>query len=64
MLMRAMGVVYARLSPLLIPLALHPGVCAGLVRLAQALLQSKAAAQRRRLADRESKVAGQLSFSE
>ncbi len=64
MLMRSMGIVYARLSPLLIPLALHPRGGAALVRLAQVLLQSKAAAQRRRLADRESKVAGQLSFSE
>jgi hypothetical protein len=32
--------------------------------MSQALHQSKAAAQRRRLAEREEKVAGQLSFSE
>jgi cytidylate kinase len=48
----------------LLPLVLHPRAAAWLVRIAQMLLQSKAAAQRRRLAERESKVAGQLSFSE
>jgi preprotein translocase subunit SecA len=63
-LQRSMGAVHATASTLLLPLVLHPRAAAWLVRIAQMLLQSKAAAQRRRLAERESKVAGQLSFSE
>ena len=63
-LQRSMGAVHATASTLLLPLVLHPRAATWLVRIAQVLLQSKAAAQRRRLAERESKVAGQLSFSE
>jgi hypothetical protein len=48
----------------LAPLLIQPWAARLVIALSQVLHQSKAAAQRRRLAEREEKVAGQLSFSD
>ena len=56
--------LYARSVLVLAPLLIHPWAARLAIALSQALHQSKAAAQRRRLAECEEKVAGQLSFSE
>lgn len=63
-LVRALGVLYARSVLVLAPLLIQPWASRRVIALSQALHQSKAAAQRRRLAEREEKVAGQLSFSD
>ncbi len=64
LLVHSFGKLYVHSLPLLTPALLHPRVGQILVRWAQAIMQRKAAAQRRRLAERERKVASQLSFSE
>ena len=64
LLVHGLGKLYARVVPLLSPVLLHPAVTSILVRLSQRVTQWKAAAQRRRLAERERKTASQLSFSE
>jgi preprotein translocase subunit SecA len=64
LLVQSLGKLYVRLVPVLAPLLLRPAVVAGLVWCAQALAQWKAARQRKRLAERERKIASQLSFSD
>jgi preprotein translocase subunit SecA len=64
LLVHAMGPLYANSVPLLLPVLLRPRMMRVVVRLAQSIVQWKAASQRKRLAERERSVANQLSFSE
>jgi preprotein translocase subunit SecA len=64
LLVQGLGKLYVRLVPVLTPLLLNRWVLPRLVWCAQIITQSKAASQRKRLAERERKTASQLSFSE
>jgi preprotein translocase subunit SecA len=64
LLVQAFGKLYAHIVPVLHPLLIHSAVATRLVWCAQAITEYKAASQRQRLAERELKTAGQLSFSE
>jgi preprotein translocase subunit SecA len=64
LLVHALGPLYVNSVPVLLPLLTRPRVMRAVVRVAQAVVQWKAASQRKRLAERERSVANQLSFSE
>lgn len=60
----ALGPLYVNSVPVLLPVLTRPRAMRLVVRLSQAIVQWKAASQRKRLAERERSVANQLSFSE
>jgi preprotein translocase subunit SecA len=64
LLAHALGPLYVRSVPVVGWLYTQPWLMSAWLKLAQALLQRKAAGQRRRLAEREETVSNQLSFSD